>query len=94
MHGDADENDGIEFANQRAMCDYLAETSASPMSLSTNNRSQGFPLCNTRNQLHKLDALYDDDEEQSLCLNHSSMDRLSLERPWRVVGKPECLEIT
>ena len=74
MHGDADENDGIEFANQRAMCDYLAETSASPMSLSTNNRSQGFPLCNTRNQLHKLDALYDDDEEQSLCLNHSSMD--------------------
>eukprot|EP00531_Pseudo-nitzschia_arenysensis_P010266 CAMPEP_0116134854 /NCGR_PEP_ID=MMETSP0329-20121206/10873_1 /TAXON_ID=697910 /ORGANISM="Pseudo-nitzschia arenysensis, Strain B593" /LENGTH=432 /DNA_ID=CAMNT_0003629603 /DNA_START=11 /DNA_END=1310 /DNA_ORIENTATION=- len=71
MLDDMDENDGIEYSNNRAMSDYLDDVAASsPMSL-TSIRSQGFGLCNTRTQLLKVNALYNDEEEEDDSLNRS-----------------------
>ncbi len=72
MLDDLDENDGLEFANKRAMSDYLDEAAAgSPMSLSSTNRNQGFGLCNTRSQLLKVNAIYDAEEEEQSSVNQS-----------------------
>ena len=77
VHDDVDENDGsihraVAATQRRAMSDCLQEVSgvsSSPVSPSSRNRSQGFPLCNTRTQLLRVNTLYEDNEEQDL--NHS-----------------------
>lgn len=74
MLDDMDENDGIEYSNNRAMSDYLDDVAASsPMSL-TSIRSQGFGLCNTRTQLLKVDALYNDDDDEEEESSYRSLD--------------------
>jgi hypothetical protein len=73
VHDDSNESDGIYVAvpTRRAMSDCLHEVSvsSSPVSSSSRNRSQGFPLCNSKTQLLRVNALYEDNEEQDL--NHS-----------------------
>jgi len=65
IRGDADENDVVDLPinHQIAMSDSLRDLPSSPSSLSK-NRSQGFPLCNSKTQLLRVNALYGDEDEQ------------------------------
>jgi len=77
VHDDVDDSGGsihgaVAATQRRAMSDCLQEVSvvsSSPVSPSSRNRSQGFPLCNSRTQLLRMNTLYEDNEEQDL--NHS-----------------------
>jgi len=60
----AGDSSGIHMLKERAMDDCFRKIPSSPLSPSSKHRSQGFPLSNSKTQLLRVNALYDDNGDQ------------------------------